>query len=227
MPIPLPWSHSALEAFQTCPRQYEEVKVLRHFKDEKGPASLWGDMVHRAGEQFIADGVPLPPNVVQYLAYFQTYTQRPGVTEAERKYALDRQLQPCDFFAPTVWVRGVLDVLTRDGTVAWIDDHKTGKRKSDRQQLVISALLVFYHHPEIETCHTAFHWLQQGFDAAAQDRETFTRAQMPALWTGLLPKLQRYKAAFDAGVFPPKPCGLCKAHCVVNTCEYWGSGSRR
>jgi len=200
---------------------------MHHFKDAKGAAALWGDELHHAGEKFIVDNVPLPSNMGHYEAYFQSFKARAGVTRAERKYALTRQLMPCDFFAPEVWCRGVLDVLTLDGTVAWIDDHKSGKRKKDMQQLIVSALLTFYHHPEINTCHTAFHWLQEGFEETAKDRETYTRAQIPELWAILVPKLERYRAAFVAGVFPAKPSGLCKKFCVVDTCEYWGSGSRR
>ena len=93
--------------------------------------------------------------------------------------------------------RAVIDVLCINGAVAHVDDHKTGKnRKKDMQQLIIFALMVFYHHPEVNAVHTAFHWVQHGFDEAGKDRETFYRHQIPDLWETLVPKLQRYKAAF-------------------------------
>jgi hypothetical protein len=225
---PLPWSHSALEGFDTCARQYEEVRVLKHFKDGKNAAALWGDEFHKAAERFIGttlEGHPavLPSNMSHYADYLRQFVKRPGATLAERRYALNRQLRPCEFFSPDVWVRGIIDVLTLEGAVAWVDDHKTGKnRKKDMQQLIIFALLTFYHHPEIDTCHTAFHWLQVG----ATDPETFYRHQIPALWETLVPKLQRYVAAFHAGIFPPRPSGLCVKHCAVSSCEYFGRGSR-
>src|SRR5258705_63976 len=134
---------------------------------------------------------------------------------------------------PLPWTHSKLEAFgncagqSEEGTVSDVDDPKTGKnRKKDMQQLIIFALMVFYHHPEITTCRTAFHWIQHGFTEAANDRETFYRHQIPDLWTTLIPKLQRYKAAFDAGIFPPKSSGLCKKHCVVQTCEYWGNNRR-
>lgn len=225
MTQPLPWSHSALESFDTCARQYEEVKVLRNFKDRKNAAALWGDTFHKAAETYIrSHGAIQPVEMQPYVAYLERFINRAGTTLPECRYALDKQLRPCDFFSPNVWVRGVLDVLTRNGSTAWVDDHKTGaNRKNDRQQLQIFALLVFYHHPEIDCCHTAFHWLQ----CSAKDPETFYRSQIAELWEALTPKLQRYAAAFHAGIFPPHPSGLCKRHCVVNTCEYWGVGTQR
>lgn len=220
---PLPWSHSSLSGFDTCPRQYEELKVLRNFTDAKNPASIWGDEVHTAFENYLRDGTTLPPNMGQYQDYIDGYKARPGVLLAEQEYGLDVMLRPCAFSGPTVWMRGIIDVLTLDSNVAWVDDHKTGKnRKKDMQQLIIFSLLAFYHHPEIDTCHTSFHWLQLG----AKDSETFHRRQIPELWATLVPKLQKFKRAFDAGIFPPKPSGLCKKHCAVDTCEYFGGGRR-
>lgn len=238
MATPYPWSHSAINQFETCGRQYEEVKVLRHFQDQKNEAALWGDEFHRAAEHYIRHGVALrdaagidavdasvelgnllPANMLQYRDYLRQFIVRPGITLVEQQYALTRALKPCEFFAPDVWGRGIIDVLTMQGNVAQVDDHKTGKnRKKDMQQLIIFALLTFYHHPAIDTIHTAFHWLQLG----ARDTETFQRADIPALWETLVPKLDRYMRAFHLGVFHPKQSGLCRRHCPVNTCEYWG-----
>lgn len=227
MPKILPWSHSALAGVATCPRQHEEVKVLKHYADQKNEAALWGDRFHKVAERHIGYGEPLPPEFEHYRAYFAQFLDRVGETTTERKYAITKALQPCDFFAPTVWGRGILDVLTLRGAVALCDDHKTGKnRKKDMQQLRIAALLVFYHHPEIDTVHTAFHWVQYGFGPDARDTETFTRAQIPDMWAKTLPALQEYARCFQSGVFPPRPSGLCAKYCPVSSCEYYGKGRR-
>lgn len=224
---PNAWSHSALASFQQCPRQFSEVKILKHYTEEKNDAARWGDEVHKALEWRIGSGVPLPANMALYEPYALQFIERPGRTFAERKYALSKSLAPCDFFAKDVWCRGIIDVLTLEGNAAHVDDHKTGKnRKKDFQQLVVFALLTFYHHPEVQVVHTAFHWLQFGFGEDAKDRETFTRGQVPALWEMLVPKLQDYMASFKRGIFPPKPSGLCRKHCPVTSCEYHGRGGR-
>lgn len=236
MAKPLPWSHSSLQGFATCPRQYEEIKVLRNYQDLKNDASLWGDRFHTLAEKYIeakiaaeqsavsADApVTLPHEMQPYQKYLDQFVHRPGDTLVEQQYALNAQLKPCEFLGADVWARGIIDVLTIAGREAWVDDHKTGKRKKDMQQLIIFALLTFYHHPEVQTCYTAFHWVAVGF---AKDTETFHRHQIPELWATLVPKLKDYSHAFHAGVFPPKPSGLCKKHCAVDSCEYFGRGAR-
>jgi hypothetical protein len=228
MTQPLPWSHSSLEAVATCPRQYEEIKVLRNFQDQKNEASLWGDYFHKEAERYIRDGGNLPENMLPHMPYLLQFVQRPGTKVfVEQQYGLNVKLQPCEFLGKDVWCRGIVDVLTLSGagfTVANIDDHKTGKnRKKDMQQLIIFALLTFYHHPTVNTAHCAYHWVGLG---GAKDTETFYRHQIPELWATLIPKLQRYKKYFDVGVFPAKPSGLCRKHCAVNTCEYWGGTKR-
>jgi PD-(D/E)XK nuclease superfamily len=230
MSTPLPWSHSSLAGFDTCARQYEEIKVLRNYQDAKNAASLWGDKFHKIAEGYIGAKVAsgqavLTSDTEQYRAYLDKFAARPGRTLVEQEYGLDIQLRPCAFLGPDVWMRGVIDVLNIDGTVANVDDHKTGKnRKKDQQQLIIFALLTFYHHPEVMCCHTAFHWLQFGPDAV--DRETYYRHDMGWMWDTLVPKLRDYRDAFHRGVFPAKPSGLCKKHCAVDSCEYFGRGPR-
>ena len=233
MSKPVPWSHSALEGFLQCSRQYIEIRVLKHYQDKKNEASLWGDRFHKMAEQFIGyyytwgTADKLPPEMLPYAAYLAQFLGRPGKTFVEQEMGLDMKLKPTHWLGPDVWMRGVIDVLSVDGAVAQVDDHKTGKnRKVDMQQLIIFAILVFYHYPEVQTVHTAFHWVQYGFDETAKDRRTFTRDQLPAMWETLLPKLQKYRDAFAIGVFPPNPSGLCKAHCAVESCEFHGKGRR-
>lgn len=222
---PLPWSHSTLSGFMTCARQYEEIKVLRNFQDKKNDASVWGDEVHQAFEKYLTDRTPLPSGMSQYQDYIDGYFALPGTLLPEQEYGLNAQLQPTGFLADDVWCRGIIDVLVLNGKTAIVADHKTGKnRKKDMQQLIIFALLTFYHHPQVQVCNTRFCWLQHDPSGRAFDAEIFTRDQIPYLWGTLVPKLRLYKQAFDVGVFPPKPSGLCKRHCAVETCEYHGGG---
>src|SRR5574337_374882 len=223
MTTPLPWSHSSLQGFDTCARQYEEIKVLRHFKSADNEASLWGNEFHTAAELYLKGEAALGERFAGYKDYLDQFLAMPGKLYAEQEYALDRALRPCAFSGPEVWGRGIIDVLVLNGTHAMVADHKTGKRKKDMQQLIIFALLVFYHHPEIETCETTYRWLK----TSEIDTETFHRSGIAAMWETLIPKLQRYAQAFHVGVFPARPSGLCKKHCPVESCEYFQVGMYR
>ena len=114
MTKPLPWSHSSLEAVSTCPRQYEEIKVLRNFQDKKNEASEWGDRFHKHAERYLTDGF-LHFDIWAYKDYLDQFKNRPGRLLVEKQYALDSKLQPCEFLGPNVWGRGIIDVLTLDG----------------------------------------------------------------------------------------------------------------
>lgn len=226
MSTPLPWSHSNLQAFTTCPRQFEAVKVLRLYQDTKNDAALWGDVFHKEAERYIKardPAGPLADNCESYREYLNYFIARPGNTLCEQMLGLDRNLAPCDFYDKSrIWCRGIVDVLTLNNTVALVDDHKTGKRKKDMQQLIIFALLTFYHFPQIQTAVTTYHWVSEG----TKDSETFVRSQIPDLWGEIVPKLDRYMRAFHGGVFQANPSGLCRKYCPVDTCEYYGRGPR-
>jgi len=216
---PLPLSHSSLDKFKTCPKQFHEVKVLKRFKDTKGEAAIWGDYVHFEFEQYLkAKGtVDLPENLQQYKEYLDRILAQPGTIIVEAMLAIDNQFNPCDFFAPNVFLRGYADVLRMLGSKAWILDHKTGKRKADSKQMKMMALLVFAIYPLIEHIRVGFAWLQD----SVNDAEEFKRSDWNKLLNEFLPDIVQYRNAFRDDVWQPRQNGLCHGWCPVVDCEFW------
>jgi len=249
---PLAWSHSALNDYLTCPKQFFHKRVAKDCREEQGEAALWGDRVHKffemrinamtgrideamavlselTGEEvavYAADPAKLQLAMKALSEEFKIYTRflkplaaLPATTQlfAEREYAINRSLQPCEWFGEGVWCRGIIDVLTLDGTHANALDWKTGKRKPNSKQLKLFALLVFIHHPEVMTCDTEFVWLATN----EKDEASFHRRQEAELWQEFLPELSQYQRAFKLEQWPPKPSGLCHGWCPVTGCEYW------
>lgn len=219
---PPAWSFSALNAFLTCPRQYEAVKVSKRFEETKSDATLWGTYFHEVAERYLKDEAPLPEEFEQYRAYLDKYKNTFGKLAVELKLGITRTLEPCDFHAPNVWCRGIVDVLAQIDNIAIVVDHKTGKRKPDSKQLKLFALLVFAHFPKTKMCLTKFEWIKSG----ESDISTFMRAEIPALWGDFVPELKLFAEAFKTETFTPKQSGLCKAHCPVSDCEFHGTGRR-
>jgi hypothetical protein len=126
---PRPWSHTALDGFLTCPKQFHEVKVLKRVPDPPGEAAMWGDYVHVAFEHHLRDGVPLPPELAVYQPYMDRIKAKPGTMYVEHEMALDTKLNPVPMFGEDgrkVFVRGIVDVLhvyTDPSTV-----HSNGRR---------------------------------------------------------------------------------------------------
>jgi len=215
---PLPWSFSALSDFLNCPRAFFHKRIAKDVVEQPNEAGLWGDYVHKELDKYLkSDGTyELPSNVVQYQRHADQFLGQPGRMLSECKYAINRELQPCDFFASDVWCRCIIDVLVLEPPFALATDHKTGKRKRDSTQLKLCALMVFAHHPEVQTCLTRFDWLNE----KAQDKEVFQREDETLLWSTFVPSLTQYVHAFKTEEFPPRPSGLC-GWCPVTECEFW------
>lgn len=214
---PLPWSISTLDKFVTCPTQYAAIKVYRTVKEAEGAAAAWGNRVHDAAEANLRDNKPLDPELASYQPYLDEIKRLPGTLLVEQKLALNTQFKPVAFDAKDVWVRGKCDALTIDGALARALDHKTGKRKSESRQMVLMALLIFHHHPEVMEVRTAFFWLKH----AKRDTGVYRRADMPAMWNMFVTDLKQYRDAFATETWQPRQSGLCYGWCPVTTCEFW------
>jgi hypothetical protein len=216
---PLPWSHSALQDFLTCGKQYYEVRIAKSVAKGTNEYGDWGDYVHKQFDAYMKAGgaYTLPENIAHYEPYIAQFLHLKGEVFSERQYAINRLMQPCGFKDKGVWCRGVIDILQINKRKALAVDHKTGKRKEDSPQLRLCALLVFIHHPEVEQCDVHFNWLK----VDQRDIETFYRRDEKELWATFKDDLTKYVFAFKNEMFLPRPSGLCNGWCPVTHCEYW------
>lgn len=216
MSKPLPWSHSSLSKFTTCPRQFYEVRILDNFKDEAGEAALWGTYVHKCIEDAIKDGAALPENTKKYAP--QIWTAIGGAlksVQAEKKLAINSKLEPTAWDEGR-WCGSISDILKITGDVALVIDWKLGKIKITHQ-LKLNALMVFYNYPDIQRVNTSFEWLQ--FDQRTVD--SFTRDQIPEMWKYFESDLRQYAQAFRTDTWQKRPSGLCNGWCPCTTCSNW------
>ena len=54
------WSYSSISTFKQCPKKYYNLKVAKDVKDIGSEAMLYGNQVHKAAEDFIKEGTPIP-----------------------------------------------------------------------------------------------------------------------------------------------------------------------
>ena len=215
---PQPWSFSALDKFVNCPKQFYEVKVVKSVTEAESKEMRWGNYVHRAFEDRVAKGKPLPNQLQEHEEYIGGLADAEGVVAAERKLALDKQLQPCGFFDKgRVWWRGIADYSQTYGTKARIIDYKTGKPHSKFQQIAMTAVHAFMEMPQLRQVEAIFYWTQ----AKEETSEVYTRADVPKILGALTPDLRQYANAFKHDVWQPRPSGLCHGWCPVTHCEHW------
>lgn len=221
--IPRPWSHSALDDFKNCPRAFYEKKVAKSVVETKGEATLWGEKVHKHFEDYLGDGLALPPELECHEPFLQRLLALPGQRSVEQKIALNRAGQPCEFFADDVWYRGVIDFGVINGRYGRLIDHKTGKHHTKFGQLKLFALWTFARYPQVASVRCEYYWTQ----TLSLGGETYGREDIPKLWREFTPDLRQYMQAFKTDTWQPRPSGLCNGWCPVETCEFWRPKRKR
>ena len=220
MPGVLPWSYSSLSAFETCPRRYHLTRITKAVQEPQTQATIWGNEVHKALELAVGGEKALGPNFESYQAIVDKLRAGSGKRFTEQKFGLTSGLKPTSFFAKDVWFRGVLDLTIIKPTVGIVLDYKTGKVRTDGDQLKLFAAATFAQHPYLESVNTGYLWL-------AHDKVTtrkFDKGEVPIIWQEFIPRIKRMEHAQETDTWLPKPSGLCKAWCPVpkSSCEFSG-----
>jgi hypothetical protein len=207
---PFSFSYSRIKNFETCPRRYQQIDVLKNFREDESEALTWGNELHAALEARIAKGRELPITMRRYEKHAADLDAQqdaiPGLTiRTELKLSFDRQFQATGYYDNATWFRAKVDVLALAGSKAVAIDWKTGRVLDDHAQL-----------------SSIYMWL--GDDARTED--IYTRDGMVKVWNNIWPRITALEEAHAAQVFPPKPSGLCRNYCPVSSCEFHGKGSR-
>lgn len=227
---PFAWSYSQLNSFRTCAKKFYHQTVAKDYPEPINDNLTWGNTVHAAMAKRIVHGTPLPTGMEQWEDWAKWALAPNGKSDgtmiwAELKMAITEQMQRCQYFDKTVppWFRTVADVLKVKLNVARLIDWKTGKvpDKPDSDQLSLGALAVFVWFPEVQVVLTQFVYLQHG----VKSEEMFQRKDMPNIMMRSLPDVMAMQKARETGDYPPKPSGLCKRHCSVASCAYYGRGA--
>lgn len=218
------WSYSKLKNFELCPKRMYEVDIAKTYaeKQEPGGPLDWGNRVHKALSDALAKGVPLAPEISAYQSWVDRVKRGAGTLYVEQKYAINRQFQKTGYFADDVWYRGIGDVVRVAGNLALVLDWKTGKILEDSVQLMLMAQCLFSHYPELKYVRSEFVWLKDDCTSP----ELFTRQEVADKWVDLLGRVKNMELAAQQMNYPPKPNHLCKNHCVVQSCPFFGKGSR-
>ena len=210
------WSFSSLKEYVNCPRQYQEIKVLKRFFKRMTPEMTYGNEVHKALENYVKDGTPLAENYKRFSEMLDALLEIKGTRYPEYRMALDRDGKACKYSADERWVRGIADLLIVDGDTAYIVDYKTGSNKyPDPKQLKLMALMAFAHFPEVMHVKAGLLFVMHN---SFLDEE-YKRSQIKELWNNFNGDLARMQMSYENDAWIPNPTPLC-GWCPVRTCEY-------
>lgn len=215
-------SHTALDTFKTCPRQYQAKYITKEVKFKETVATIYGNRVHEDLEMRVKNKTPLPEESAGLEPMVQAIEAMTGVKEAERSLAIDHEYKPVQFFSPLAYLRGKADIMVHDadkGTL-FVGDYKTGKRKDDPAQMETLTVLAYHTIPGIKKVKTAFIYIKTGeIDAGKYDAD-----QVPELVARVKLRTDRVEEAVKVNTFIPTPNGLCVQWCDVVQCQYHGKG---
>lgn len=218
-----PVSHSGLSKFETCPLQYYLTKVAKTVVEPSTVHTDWGNVVHKALEDRIMVGAPLPEGVAQYEPIVQKICTKQGTGSvqiiAEKKLAIDRNMQETAWDDASAWVRAIIDVVVDGGKSVYLADWKTGKVKYDHDQLTMCSLIYMAARPKVQKVVSSYIWLKFG----KVTTDVLFREDTPNAWERLIRRIAKLEEAYDTNVWLPKTSGLCNGWCPVgaSNCPHW------
>lgn len=211
------WSYSSLKQYQNCPKQYQEIRVLKNYIVKQNEAMMYGKEVHTALENYVKDGKKLAKNYQRFKPMVDKLISIPGDKYPELEMALTYNKTPCDFNSEDRWVRGIADLVIVDGTHAWIIDYKTGSNKyPDPKQLRLMSLMVFTYYPDVLKIKAGLLFIMKNSFVS----EEYFRKDMDKSWAMFSQPLKRLENSYDTDVWEANPTPLC-SWCSVNSCEHW------
>lgn len=215
------FSYSAIKDFEGCPRRFNLVRIEKKYKSQDTAATLYGTEAHEAFEHYVRDQAALHPRFAQFERYLIPLVNMPGVKLCEHAMGITQDLQPCEFFADDVWLRGIADLVCvqEDKRRAHVVDYKTGKssRYADTAQLELMAAMVMLHFPEVDTVKGGLLFVVAGdFVKCA-----FRREQLPEILSKWVGRVDRITRAAEVGIWNACPSALCR-FCPVSSadCEH-------
>jgi hypothetical protein len=210
------WSYSALKQYTNCPKQYQEMRVLKNYTIKETEAIIYGKAVHEALELYVKENKPLPKNYLRFKPMVDTLLKIEGDKYPEYEMALTHSKEPCDFHSEDRWVRGIADLVIVDGDTAYVVDYKTGSnRYPDPKQLRLMSLMMFTHFPDIQRVKGGLLFVMKNSFIT----EEYLRKDMDKSWGMFEQSLKRLDTSYENDTWQANPTPLCK-WCSVVTCDF-------
>ena len=217
-------AYSGIKAFETCPRQYNETKILKLYPREETTHTLYGKQLHEQCELFIKDGRPVDASFKFLQPTLDALSAMPGRKYPELEMALKETLEPCDFKDEEYWVRGIADlvIVDDDNLTARVFDYKSGSDKyPDTDQLMLMSLMIFKHFPHIRSVTGGLLFVLKN----SVHKYKVSRDQEAMLWWRWRERVAKLDAAMYHNNWQTKSSGLCKKYCPCVGCEFNGRRS--
>lgn len=209
-------SFSALSTFESCPRKYYQVNVLKAYPQEDTDATLYGKEVHLACEEYIRDGKPLGGHV-RFQPMLDKLKAMPGDKYCELEMAINKDGQAVAFDSEERMYRGIADLVIVNGDKARCIDYKTGKAGYPKpKQLELMALMIFAKFPAVMEVSGALIFMLH--DVVVKQK--YERKDFETMLHYWKQKRDIIVICNETNTWNPQPSGLC-SWCPHKSCEFW------
>ena len=216
------WSWSALNQYETCPRQTYLAKVQK-VQVPKAAALEKGIRIHEQLESCLGNAsIPCPPELMKIEGNLNELRSQGAIPEME--IAFNDKWEPCDWFAKDCWVRIKIDAIIppKIGGTTAVWDWKSGKVRDDHseydQQLELYQLAALLAFPTADYAEAGLIFVEHG--VVLECDAPMTRDMIPAAkakWEA------RVKPLLSDTTFAPRPSGFACKWCDLGKaagCEY-------
>ena len=216
-------SHSSIDGFITCARQYQAKFITKEVVFVGSEHTAYGNRAHDALERRIRDGVALPEEFSQLEGMCVGLLAIEGERLVEKKLAISDDIKSASYYDKEMaWFRGKgdLTIIQKHKRRIMTFDYKTSKPKKDKKQLERMALLTLrnFPHIEIDTVKSTFIYTKTG----DVDSETIFVDELEGRVVAELKlDIARVEAAIAKNEYPPNPSGLCNGWCEGQACKFW------
>jgi RecB family exonuclease len=196
------------------------LKVAKDVKDTGSEAMLYGNQVHKAAENFIKEGTPIPKKFEYLNPIVNSLNAIEGDKHCELRFGISydgEKHKETKFFAKDVWFRGIADLVIVDGEKAYLVDYKTGKnaKYADTKQLDMLAAATFTYFPNVEIIKSALAYVVSNEFI----KKNHTRDEQELLYSTFDEPLEALAAAEEHDVWNAISSPLC-GWCPVTSCEH-------
>jgi len=196
------------------------LKVLKDIKDYGNEATIYGQEVHKACEDYVKDDVEIPEKFAYVRGVVEAIKRMDGDKHTELKLGVKKVeggYEPCKFLGEDVWWRGIADVVVIRGDTGYSLDYKTSKnaRYADTKQLDLVAAGLFVHFPQLKKVKSGLLFVVSN---EFIHKEHFVE-QRDDYFDTFKDELDRLDTAEVSGVWNAKTGPLCK-FCPVTRCEH-------
>jgi hypothetical protein len=166
-------------------------------------------------------GMPVPGGQVVDLSHLTGLTQAIRSSQrvwVEEQLAFDINLRPTSWFGKDVWCRVIWDAAAKNGPVLNLFDWKSGKPKTEPEQLELFAASAFTLIPDLEEVHTHYVFMEH----RKYTKDVFYRSSADHIWQKFGEEAELIAISNETGNWEPNPSDFRCRYCPVpkSKCQY-------